>query len=150
MGSKRPEATNIDWYTVRQVARVSGLSTHMVDYLCRHGVVTPSGGCQGRGRQRRYTFQDIVVLRVVARLLRQGVSVIKFRKGFLSLKQRNGNARHLLACRYLVTDGNEVFLQNDGVLERLESGQTSFAFVLDLAPVRKDVVSGLKRIRTPA
>lgn len=150
MGSKRLSATEIEWYTARQVARVSGLSTHMVDYLCRHGVVTPSGGCLGRGRQRKYAYQDIVVLRVVARLLRQGISVLKFRKGFLSLKQRRANAGHLLACRYLVTDGNEVFLQNDGVLERLESGQTSFAFVLDLAPVRQDVVCRLKRIRTPA
>lgn len=119
---------------------MAGLTLYMVDYLCRHGLVTPSGNdARGRGRRRQYTFPDIVLLRVVAKLLGQGISVLGFRKSFLSAKQRQANVREILARRYLVTDGVRVYLQNDGVLERIDSGQTSFAFVMDLEPVRRDL-----------
>lgn len=127
-------------YPPEQAARVAGLTGYMVDYLCRHGLVTPSGNdARGRGRLRQYTFADIVLLRVVAKLLNQGISVFGFRKSFLSAKQREKNVREILARKYLVTDGVRVYLQNDGVLERIDSGQTSFAFVMDLDPVREHV-----------
>lgn len=132
-------------YSPAQVAKVTGLSTYMVDYLCRNGLVTPSGnGLRGRGRLRRYTFPDLVLLRVVAKLLNQGVSVLGFRKSFLSAKRRQANVRELLARRYLVTDGVRVYLQNQGVLERIDTGQLSFAFVLDLAPIRHELARNLK------
>jgi DNA-binding transcriptional MerR regulator len=132
-------------YSAIQVAKVTGLSAHMIDYLCRNDLVTPSGcGVRGRGRIRKYTFADIVLLRVVATLLRQGISVLGFRKSFLSAKKRQMNVRQLLAHRYLVTDGTSVFLQDEGVLERIDTGQLSFAFVLDLVGIRDDVVRKLR------
>lgn len=83
-------------------------------------------------------------MRVVAKLLNQGISVLGFRKSFLSAKKRQANVRELLARRYLVTDGVSVFLQNQGVLERIDTGQLSFAFVLDLAPIRDEVIRKLR------
>ena len=50
----------------------------------------------------------------------------------------------LLDKKYLLTDGVDVFLQNDGVLEGIESGQTSFTFVLGLSAVRDHVASKLE------
>jgi DNA-binding transcriptional MerR regulator len=133
------------WYSPAQAAKVSGLSTYMIDYLCRNGLVTPSGNTlRGRGRLRRYTFFDIVLLRVVAKFLNQGISVLAFRKSFLSAKERHSNVRELLARRFLVTDGVRVYFQNDGVLERIDTGQLSFAFVLDLIPIRDEVLQKLK------
>ena len=121
-------------------ARVAGLSTHMLNYLCRHKVVSPSGP-RGRGRQREYSFADILLLRLVARLLKQGVSILRFKKTCRLLESRRLNVKELLRCRYLVTNGTEIFLRDDRVLECIESGQTTFAFVLDLEPVRKKVSS---------
>ena len=132
-------------YSPTQVANVAGLSTYMIDYLCRNGLVTPTGNVlRGRGRLRHYTFSDIVLLRVVSKFLNQGISILGFRKSFLSAKARHSNVRELLARRYLVTDGVRVYFQNDGVLERIDTGQLSFAFVLDLIPIRQDVVQKLK------
>lgn len=140
MSIKQTKSSVVQGYSPQQAAKVAGLSLYMVDYLCRHGLVTPSGGkARGRGRTRRYTFADIVLLRVVAQLLAQGISVLGFRKSFLSVKQRERNVREVLARKYLVTDGVRVYLQNEGVLERLDSGQISFAFVMDLTPVRQHV-----------
>jgi|ERR1700735_1167560 DNA-binding transcriptional MerR regulator len=132
-------------YSLAQVTNVTGLSTYMVDYLCRNGLVTPSGNdVRGRGRPRRYTFADIVLLRVVAKLLSQGISVLGFRKSFLSAKQRRDNVREILARRYLVTDGVEVYLENRGMIERIDSGQLAFAFILDLDPIRNELSRNLK------
>lgn len=119
---------------------------HMLNYLCRHGVVTPSATtAPGRGRVRRYTYCDLILLRVVAKLLDQGISVLRFRKQCCLLKSRELNLRRLSACRYLVTDGSNVYFKNDRALERMDSGQMAFAFVLDMKPVRSEVSNGLRR-----
>lgn len=147
MVRQQPKSAQTGPYTVRQAAHVSGLSVHMVDYLCRHQIVTPSASQElGRGKIRYYTYTDLVVLRVVAKLLDQGVSVLRFRKQYQLLKSRKFDAAQLMACRYLVTDGSNIYLKDDRaqLLERLDSGQTAFAFVMDLNPVKKAVAESLK------
>jgi MerR HTH family regulatory protein len=116
----------------------------MIDYLCRTEVITPSASkSRGRGRVRQYTFADVVLFRVVSRLLSQGISVLGFRRSFLSARARQSNLRELLAKRFLVTNGVSVYIQDEGVLERIDSGQLSFAFVLDLVPIREDIARRL-------
>lgn len=47
-----------------------------------------------------------------------------------------------MPAAYLVTDGREVFLRHrSGVLELLNSGQFSFAFVIEMESVRKEAVT---------
>jgi hypothetical protein len=79
----------------------------------------------------------------VSRLLSQGISVLGFRRSFLSARARQSNLRELLAKRFLVTNGVSVYIQDEGVLERIDSGQLSFAFVLDLVPIREDIARRL-------
>ena len=46
-----------------------------------------------------------------------------------------------LPSAYLVTNGTDVFLkQEDGVVECLTSGQFAFAFVIEIAAVRKEII----------
>jgi DNA-binding transcriptional MerR regulator len=125
------------------------MSLHMLDYLCRQGIVIPSGSeVRGRGRARRYTFADIVLLRVISKLLDQGISVLRCKKSLLAMRRHRPNMMRFLGKKYLLTDGVDVFLQNNGVLERIDSGQTSFAFVLGLASVREDVAAKLESKRS--
>jgi DNA-binding transcriptional MerR regulator len=138
MSMKKSPESGQELYSAQLAARVAGLSTHMLNYLCRHKVVTPDGR-RGRGRQRRYSFADIILLKLVARLLQQGVSVLRFKKTCRLLESRKVNIKDLLRRRYLVTNGTEIFLRDDRILECIESGQTTFAFVLDLEPVRRKV-----------
>jgi DNA-binding transcriptional MerR regulator len=144
--ASKPQSKHVTLaYSAAQVAKVTGLSMYMVDYLCRNELVAPTGNAsRGRGRQRQYTFSDVVLLRVVAKLLTQGISVLGFRKSFLSAKRRQANMREILARKYLVTDGVRVYLQNEGVLERIDTGQLSFAFVIDLDPIRSELSRNLK------
>jgi DNA-binding transcriptional MerR regulator len=144
----KPSTVLLDRYSAAKAARVAGLSLHMVDYLCRTEIVTPSTDTlRGRGRGRKYTYADIVLLKVVARLLNQGISVLKCKKGLTAMRRRYPNTPDLLSKKYFVTDGIEIFLQNADVLEKIESGQIAFAFVIDLCPIREQITAKLERRR---
>jgi DNA-binding transcriptional MerR regulator len=135
-------------FSSAQAARVAGLSLHMVDYLCRNEIVIPSTPVlRGRGRTRRYTYADIILLKIVSRLLDQGISVLRCKKSLTALRRRNPNTPRLVSKKYFVTDGVEIFLQNDGVLEKITSGQMAFAFVIDLLPIREQITAKLERRR---
>jgi DNA-binding transcriptional MerR regulator len=143
--AKKTPTVLVNWHTATQAARVSGLSVHMVDYLCRLEIVVPSGSVsRSRGRARRYTYGDVVTMRVISKLLAQGVSVLRCKKALLALTRQRKDGSQFLSERYLVTDGCDVLLKTGGVLEAIGSGQMSFAFVLDLAPIRKHVSAKLE------
>lgn len=127
---------------------MSGLSVDMLNYLARHELVTASGTeSPGRGRRRRYLFADLILLRAVAQMLDRGISVLRLKKSLASMRQRGASFDLLLSSRYLVTDGYNLFFQDAGVIEALETGQLSFAFVLELSTIRASVANDLAEIR---
>ncbi len=125
----------------------------MVDYLCRCGVVVPTGQPErGRGRHRRYTFGDVVVLRAASHLLRCGVEVKKLRPAFEALRARHRDITMTsLPGKYLVATDRRIYFRTDraDVLEELD-GQRAFGFVIKLATVRSEVTRTLAGGRAPA
>lgn len=129
-------------YTVAQTEKVTGLSKAMLDYLCRSEVLRPHAKpCRGRGHRRSYSFSDLVLLRVIARLLRSGISVLKLKKSLDTLRRRDPEfATRQTPGAVLVTDGVRIYLQQGAqVIEDLACGQLEFAFVIQLDGVRRDL-----------
>ena len=57
-------------YRVPEVCRIIGISYRQLDYWARTELVRPSiQDAQGSGTQRLYSFQDLVELRVIKKLL---------------------------------------------------------------------------------
>jgi len=141
MVSKNSKSTDVvDWFPVGKAAMYSGLTLDMVNYLCRCGIVKPTGCTKrGRGRVRKYTFSDILLLKIIAKLLANGVSVQRLRKSLVGLQKRGGTAQDILKRKYLATDGKNIYLKDNGVLELLTTGQLTFAFVLELENVRNEL-----------
>jgi DNA-binding transcriptional MerR regulator len=139
--------TIIESFLIADAARASGLTPAMLDYLCREKVLVPSTpGQRGRGRPRRYSFGDVVMLRVLSRLLAAGISVQRLKKALQSLRRFHKAIRPLsLPADYLVTDGRRAYLRDkDGLLELDGSGQMSFLFVLELRDVRREVLKAAR------
>ncbi|NIF69591.1 MerR family transcriptional regulator [Burkholderia sp. Ap-962] len=135
----------VETFSAKQAADLSGLSMHMLNYLGRYHLVEPSGNARrSRGHARRYEFADLLLLRVIARLLENGISVLRLRRDLEGLRTRGG-ATELLVRRFVVTDGYNLLFQDGGVAELLESGQLSFAFVLELGSLRSEVSLAIQR-----
>ncbi len=136
---------------VSQAAKLSGLSEHMLTYLGRYDVLTPSGS-SGRGKRRLYTFNDIVFLKLVADLLGRGIQIKGLKKGLDKARQEAGTWGDIRKAphRYLVTDGTELFVRRPGELEsKTMNGQLAFAFVLDIRPISKAVALGWPKEPAP-
>ena len=140
-----------DSFLIGDAARLCGLTTYMLDYLCRQEVLTPTApGRRGRGCVRRYSFGDVVMLRALSRLLSVGVSVQRIRKALRALRPyHNEISPTSVPAKYLVTNGTGVYLQNGDTLLDLDgSGQMSFFFVLELADLQQQVLAVQKRGRS--
>ena len=60
-------------YRGPQACSAAGITYRQLDYWARTGLVTPSVcAASGSGTQRLYSFRDVLVLRVVKRLLDAG------------------------------------------------------------------------------
>ena len=63
------------------VCRLVGISYRQLDYWARTGLVTPSvRPADGSGSQRLYSFEDLVELRIIKRLLDAGISLQRIRE----------------------------------------------------------------------
>ena len=95
-------------FTSRQARDICGFkTTYMLDYLHRTEVVVASfAGNPGRGRRRLYLYEDLIVLKVVNRLLEEGLPVRRLRVAFQRLRQDPRLNDTTASVQYLTTDGN--------------------------------------------
>jgi DNA-binding transcriptional MerR regulator len=112
------------------VCEVVGITYRQLDYWARTDLVSPSiQNAKGSGTQRLYSFEDIVRLRVIKRLLDAGVSLERIRAALDELS-RQGRA---LADVTLASDGRTVYAIDDDrqLLDLLQRGQGVFAIAVD-------------------
>lgn len=138
----------IELFDVKQTARIVGLTTDMVNYLCRYKIVIPSG-CKKRGRgcARKFLYHDVLLLRVLAKLLSNGISVLRLRTSLTALRKRGKKSQEILSKKYVATDGRKIYFKDNGILEIFDSGQTAFAFVLELETIRNELTEIIVRQR---
>ena len=107
-----------------------GISYRQLDYWARTALVVPSvRDASGSGTQRLYSFRDLVVLKVVKRLLDAGVSLQNIRKAIETLRSR-GVAD--LAGITLISDGTTVYecRSPEEVVDLLQGGQGVFGIAI--------------------
>jgi len=108
----------------------AGITYRQLDYWARTGLVEPSvRSAAGSGSQRLYSFRDILVLKVVKRLLDTGISLQQIRAAVTHLRER-GSAD--LAEVTLMSDGVSVYecTSPDEVVDLLQGGQGVFGIAL--------------------
>lgn len=108
----------------------AGITYRQLDYWARTGLVEPGvREASGSGTQRLYSFRDILVLKVVKKLLDAGVSLPNIRVAIGALRHR-GVAD--LAELTLISDGTTVYecTSNDEVIDLLAGGQAVFAIAV--------------------
>ncbi|KKK07744.1 MerR family transcriptional regulator [Micromonospora sp. HK10] len=107
-----------------------GISYRQLDYWARTGLVVPSvRDASGSGTSRLYSFRDLVVLKVVKRLLDAGVSLQNIRKAIEALRSRGVDD---LAGITLISDGTTVYecRSPEEVVDLLQGGQGVFGIAI--------------------
>jgi DNA-binding transcriptional MerR regulator len=137
-------------FTAAQAARLTGTTASQIAYWARSGLVVPEG------RPARYSFRDLVALRVVGALLASGLSPARVRRAIRHLL----DAGEDIAGLRIITDGDRVWAcRDDGeILDALAHGQLALFVAVDAYATevsdavatfeaeRDDFVAGLRRV----
>ena len=108
----------------------AGITYRQLDYWARTGLVEPTvRGATGSGTQRLYGFRDILLLKVIKRLLDAGISLQQIRTAVAHLRARGTDD---LTRVTLMSDGASVYecTSNDEVIDLLQGGQGVFGIAI--------------------
>ncbi|EST22899.1 hypothetical protein N566_26250 [Streptomycetaceae bacterium MP113-05] len=122
----------------------AGITYRQLDYWARTGLVEPGvRPAHGSGTPRLYSFRDVVVLKIVKRLLDTGVSLQNIRTAVQHLRS---HGRTDLARLTLMSDGATVYecASPDEVVDLLQGGQGVFGIAVGV--VWRDVQGALSQL----
>jgi DNA-binding transcriptional MerR regulator len=122
--------TDLVGYRGPTACAAAGITYRQLDYWARTGLVAPSvRTATGSGTQRLYSFRDILVLKVVKRLLDTGVSLQNIRRAVDHLRNRGVKD---LANVTLLSDGATVYecTSAEEVVDLLAGGQGVFGIAV--------------------
>jgi tetratricopeptide (TPR) repeat protein len=134
-----------DLFTRREVAKLLGVSETRLRSLDRAAIVSPSGQ---RGKQRAYTFQDLIALRATRELLNHHVRLRDVARAIGALRHALPRVTRPLQELRIVGDGRRVVVRaEEGSFEPL-TGQMVLDF--QVQALREDVVRVLRPGTSPA
>ncbi|PHQ52046.1 MerR family transcriptional regulator [Streptomyces cinnamoneus] len=140
-GSRGPDGIG---YRGPTACAAAGITYRQLDYWARTGLVEPSvRPAYGSGSQRLYSFRDVVVLKIVKRLLDTGVSLQNIRTAVQHLRTRGMDDLDRMT---LMSDGATVYecTSPDEVVDLLQGGQGVFGIAVGV--VWRDVESALAQL----
>lgn len=138
--------TDEQGFRAPQVCKVVGITYRQLDYWARTDLLVPSlQTAQGSGSQRLYSFQDIVQLRVVKRLLDAGMSLKKIRTAMEILREQL-DSNNPLRDVTLLSDGTTIYAAHspDEVVDVFQRGQGVFGIAV--GPVQQELVGEIHRL----
>ncbi|CAN5429467.1 hypothetical protein BH23ACT3_BH23ACT3_08900 [soil metagenome] len=124
-------------YSGTQAAKVVGITYRQLDYWARTDLIRPSlSDASGSGSRRRYSYTDLLELRVIKTLLDAGIKLESVREVFSYLRK---HVTDDIASAHLVISGSTVVLcDGNELIDVLNKGQ-GVLNVLSLASVKDDI-----------
>jgi DNA-binding transcriptional MerR regulator len=137
--------TETDGFGGPQVCQLVGITYRQLDHWARTGLLRPSlAEAQGSGTKRRYSYRDVLELKVIKRLIDGGVSLQSARRAVGCLRQDLG--ADLASANLVLSDTNSVLAHTDGELvDLLAHGQGVFN-VVPLSGVVDELAADVVRI----
>jgi DNA-binding transcriptional MerR regulator len=108
----------------------AGISYRQLDYWARTGLLEPSvRTASGSGTARLYGFRDILVLKIVKRLLDAGISLQNIRTAVTHLRGRGVTELESIT---LMSDGASIYecASADEIVDLLQGGQGVFGIAV--------------------
>lgn len=127
----------IETFSGTQAADIVGITYRRLDYWARTDLVRPSAtDASGSGSRRRYTYRDLLELKVIKKLLDAGIRLESIRDVFSYMREHVDTD---ISAAHIVINGNSVLLcDGDDLIDVLRHGQ-GVLNVLPLSGVRDEV-----------
>ena len=124
-----------------RTAQVVGISYRQLDYWARTNLIRPSlADATGSGSRRRYSYRDLLELKVVKKLIDAGIRLESVREIFAYLRVHMNTD---VASAHLVISGSDVLLcDGDDLINVMRRGQ-GVLNVLPLAGVKEELDEGI-------
>jgi DNA-binding transcriptional MerR regulator len=137
-------------FSSMQAARISGVPFYTVDYWARSRFLLPTlarGEGRGRGRERFYSYHDVLRLRIARELRDEKVSLETLRR---VVEKLGKHALELADARYVLVRRDVDLLQTPEALVALLSrpGKGTFGILLDLTDVARFVAERARKLRS--
>ncbi|HLT16657.1 MAG TPA: MerR family transcriptional regulator [Acidimicrobiales bacterium] len=99
-------------FSGREAADIVGITYRQLDYWARTDLVRPSlADAKGSGSRRRYSYRDLIELKMIKTLLDAGQKLERVRAAFAYLRDHLGDD---LTSAQLVITGDSVVLVREG------------------------------------
>lgn len=120
-----------------RAAQIVGISYRQLDYWARTDLIRPSAtDAAGSGSRRKYTYRDLLELKVIKNLLDAGIRLESVRDVFAYLRNHVDSD---ISAAHIVINGNSVILcDGEELIDVLRGGQ-GVLNVLPLSGVRDEV-----------
>lgn len=146
-------------FSGKRAAAIVGISYRQLDYWARTDLIRPSlADAKGSGSRRRYSYRDLLELKLVKTLLDAGITLESIREAFTYLRDQLGDdvstAKLVIAgnSAILVRENNELIdvvnrYQGQGVLNllALDGVQQQVNDAIELFPAEGAPAKDLRR-----
>lgn len=131
------DLNNEGTFSGTRAAEIVGISYRQLDYWARTDLIRPSAtDAAGSGSRRKYTYRDLLELKVIKNLLDAGIKLESVRDVFAYLRNHVDTD---ISAAHIVINGNSVILcDGDELIDVLRGGQ-GVLNVLPLSGVRDEV-----------
>lgn len=131
-------ASSIEGYPGKRAAELVGITYRQLDYWARTDLVRPTiADASGSGSRRRYSYQDLLELKVIKTLLDAGIRLESVRDIFMFLRDNLG--ADVASANLVISSSSSVLVHTDGeIIDLLKRGQ-GVLNVLPLAGVKEQL-----------
>ena len=136
-------------YRGPQVCSIVGITYRQLDYWARTNLLKPSiSDARGSGTQRRYSYTDLLELKVIKQLLDAGVSLQSARRAIECLRDNVG--RDVASANLVLNGSNSVLARTDGEVVDLLRGGQGVLNIVPLAGVKEELDAAILELGAKA
>jgi len=145
---KKTSESPVDGFSGKRAAEIVNISYRQLDYWARTDLIRPSlADAQGSGSRRRYSYRDLIELKLVKMLLDAGHRLENIREAFQYIRDQLGED---ISSSKLVLAGNSAVLVRDDdlvdVFAQYKGQGVLNLNVLDLEGVKEEVDSAVRQL----
>jgi len=136
----------VDGFSGTKTAEIVGITYRQLDYWARTDLVRPSlADAAGSGSRRKYSYRDLLELKMIKKLLDAGIRLEQVREVFRNLREFVDT--EVVAANVVISGTQVVLCDTDGELIDLLRGGQGVLNVLSVAGVKQELDAHLVDLR---